>query len=124
MILIVDDHSDTCRALGFFIREDGFEVATVTSGMQALRTMGNQIPEAIILDNHMPDISGIEMLKAMRKSEALARVPVIFFSADGTLASKREAYDAGAQDYVVKGSNWDELLIRLRRVVHHSPRKH
>lgn len=114
MILIVDDHADTCEALTRFIEEDGYQVATASNGAEALALMQGVVPQLVILDNNMPGVSGEGILFAMRNSARLVNVPVVFFSADSTPEAQVRAIMSGAQEYFVKGRNWEDLSSLVR----------
>ena len=110
-ILVVDDEPQILRALGTTLRGAGYSVETAATAEQALTAAAAHPPEAVILDLVLPDGSGIEVCRELRRwSEA----PVIVLSAVGEEREKVAALDAGADDYVTKPFGVDELLARLR----------
>jgi len=110
-ILVVDDEPQILRALGTTLRGAGYSVETASTAEQALTAAAAHPPEAVILDLVLPDGSGIEVCRELRRwSEA----PVIVLSAVGEEREKVAALDAGADDYVTKPFGVDELLARLR----------
>ncbi len=110
-ILVVDDEPQILRALGTTLRGAGYSVETAATAEQALTAAAAHPPEAVILDLVLPDGSGTDVCRELRKwSDA----PVIVLSAVGEEREKVAALDAGADDYVTKPFGVDELLARLR----------
>ena len=110
-ILVVDDEPQILRALGTTLRGAGYSVETASTAEQALTAAAAHPPEAVILDLVLPDGSGVDVCRELRRwSDA----PVIVLSAVGEERQKVAALDAGADDYVTKPFGVDELLARLR----------
>ena len=110
-ILVVDDEPQILRALGTTLRGAGYTVETAATAEQALTAAAAHPPEAVILDLVLPDGSGIDVCRELRRwSDA----PVIVLSAVGEEREKVAALDAGADDYVTKPFGVDELLARVR----------
>ena len=110
-ILVVDDEPQILRALGTTLRGAGYTVETAATAEQALTAAAAHPPEAVILDLVLPDGSGTDVCRELRRwSDA----PVIVLSAVGEEREKVAALDAGADDYVTKPFGVDELLARLR----------
>ncbi len=110
-ILVVDDEPQITRVLRTTLSSHGYEIRVANDAEAALDVVKDWPPELIITDLSMPDISGIELTKRVRsKSE----VPIIVLSVRGEERSKIEALDAGADDYVTKPFNMNELLARIR----------
>ena len=118
MVLIVDDHADTAALLARVLRRAGIEAQAVTGGVEALSFMTGRVPALVILDVMMPDMNGIDVLRAMRRDDALRGVRVIMYSADAAYPRMREALRAGAHRYFVKGTIGSEQLVsEVRRLV-------
>jgi two-component system KDP operon response regulator KdpE len=113
-ILVVDDDSVLQRTLRINLRARGHEVLLAGTGAQALELFDAEQPELIILDLGLPDLDGVEVLRRLRRRSA---VPVIVLSARQEADDKVEALDEGADDYVSKPFNIDELLARVRASV-------
>jgi CheY-like chemotaxis protein len=108
MILIVDDHEDIRRVATYMLQYDGYEVYGVESGPEALAFLESRLPHCIILDYHMPDMVGTEVLRHIRNDSRLMNVRVIMFSADPNV--RQMSLEAGADAYVEKTSlDWDKL---------------
>ena len=113
-VLVVDDELPILRALGANLRARGYLVEVAQSGEEALELAAGQLPDAVILDLGLPDISGIEVIDGLR---GWTRVPIIVLSARDSEHDKVMALDAGADDYVTKPFGMNELLARLRAAV-------
>ena len=116
MLLVVDDHADTREVLVRLLRRDGYEAASVGSGIDAIEFLQANKPALVILDHSMPGMNGLDVLAQMKRDPRLADVPVIIFSAnEGTL--REQALQLGAAAYVLKASlDWSilrELIIQL-----------
>jgi two-component system, OmpR family, KDP operon response regulator KdpE len=110
-ILVVDDEPQILRALQMKLRGAGYAVETAATAKEALTRAAMRPPEAIILDVLLPDGSGTEVAREVRR---WSTVPILVLSAVGEEAEKIRALDAGADDYVTKPFSGDELLARLR----------
>ena len=108
---MVDDEPQFLRALRTNLRGAGYDVATATNAAEALSAAGLRPPEAIILDLLLPDGSGTDVCRELRR---WTQAPIIVVSAVGEEAEKIAALDAGADDYVTKPFAIGELLARLR----------
>jgi len=113
-ILLVDDEGQLRRLLRFSLEEAGFDVREAESGRIALGEIALKVPEIVILDLGLPDISGTEVLRALRQ---LSSVPVLILSVLGDERSKIDALDAGADDYITKPFSGGELVARLRALL-------
>lgn len=118
-VLIVDDESQLLRALQINLRARGYEITTAADGATALASAARHPPDVVLLDLGLPDLDGIEVIHGLR---GWTRVPIIVLSGRTDAVDKVQALDAGADDYVTKPFNMDELLARLRTALrHHSP---
>ena len=113
-ILVVDDEQQILRALRTSLRGAGYEVETAATAEEALAAAAMRPPEAVILDLILPDGTGIDVTRELRK---WSQAPVIVLSALGEERQKIQALDAGADDYVTKPVGIDELLARVRAVL-------
>ncbi|HET7129951.1 MAG TPA: response regulator [Gaiellaceae bacterium] len=113
-VLVVDDEPQILRALRTGLRAAGYEVETADTAEGALAAAALRPPEAVILDLILPDGTGTEVARDLRKWSS---APVIVLSAVGEEQEKVAALDAGADDYVTKPIGIDELLARLRAVL-------
>ena len=98
-ILLVDDEASIQRAVAPLLRSRGYDVETVGTGVEALRSAGERPPDLVVLDLGLPDLDGTEVCRRIRKT---SDVPIIVLSARGNEADKVAALDLGADDYVTK----------------------
>jgi two-component system, OmpR family, KDP operon response regulator KdpE len=113
-VLVVDDEPQILRVMRASLPIRGYEVLTASSGEEALNQLSKQVPDLIILDLAMPEMSGLEVCRRVRE---FSSVPIIVLSAKGSESDKVAALDLGADDYVTKPFGMDELLARARAVL-------
>jgi two-component system KDP operon response regulator KdpE len=110
-ILVVDDEPQITRVLKTSLSSQGYSIRTASDGKQALQEMKSWVPDLVITDLRMPNMDGLELCRAIRTE---SRVPIIVLSVKGEETIKVESLDAGADDYVTKPFNMNELLARVR----------
>jgi two-component system KDP operon response regulator KdpE len=110
-ILVVDDEAQIRRVLRTTLAGLGYTVRTAGDGVEALTILREWLPDLIITDLSMPNLGGLELCSRVRKS---SQVPIIVLSVRGEEKLKVEALDSGADDYVTKPFNMNELLARVR----------
>lgn len=113
-ILIVEDEASFSEALEFLLGKEGFDVAIATTGRQALEIFERESFDLILLDLMIPEISGIEVCRAMR---AKSQVPIIMLTAKDSEVDKVVGLELGADDYVTKPYSKNELVARIRAVL-------
>ena len=117
-ILVVDDERQITRMLRTALQSSGYEVAVAQNGLEALESIRAQPPDLIITDLAMPEMNGVELTQAVRRS---AETPIIVLSVRDTEEMKVRALDQGADDYVTKPFNMPELLARVRAQLRRNP---
>jgi two-component system KDP operon response regulator KdpE len=118
-LLIVEDDEPLRRARATTLRANGFDVLEAESGEAGLRTQTSQRPDAVLLDLSLPGIDGMQVLREIRTG---SDVPVLVLTVRDLRDDKIGALDAGADDYVTKPFDTEELLARLRAALRrHSP---
>jgi two-component system response regulator VicR len=113
-ILIVEDSPEILDGLKEFFEEEDYEVTGVTTGDAALKIFYQYQPDLVFLDVMLPGLSGFEICARVRE---LSEVPVIMYSALGSETEKVEAFEKGADDYIVKGTGMGEVMARVSAVM-------
>jgi DNA-binding response OmpR family regulator len=113
LILVVDDEERILNFLRSKLKASGYEVLTASNGREGLEQAQAQEPDLIVLDVIMPKMDGLEMLKELRSFSA---VPVIMLTAKGADADRIKGLELGADDYLPKPFNPDELVARIEAV--------
>ena len=113
-ILIVEDEASFSEALSFLLGKEGFVVDTAATGTEALSKFERSEFDLILLDLMIPEISGIEVCRAIR---AQSQVPIIMLTAKDTEIDKVVGLELGADDYVTKPYSRSELVARIRAVL-------
>lgn len=117
LVLIVDDEPQILRALKTILGSNRFRVLSATTGEQALALAAAEQPDIIILDLTLPDMDGIQVCEQIRE---WTRTPIIVLSVRDGESDKVGALDKGADDYLTKPFNIQELLARIRVALRHS----
>ncbi len=113
-ILIVDDANSIRLFLSEMLLEAGYEVMTASSGEEALITLKDFIPDLVLLDVIMPGINGYEVCRNIRKEAAYKFIKIIMVSAEKKLEERLQGYQSGADDYLQKPFDKEELLAKVR----------
>lgn len=113
-ILLIEDDYNLRMTLTFQLEQEGFTVDACGNGEDALYYMGSKTHDLILLDRMLPKTDGITLLKKFRDKGC--QTPVIILTALGELSDKVTGLDAGADDYLVKPFEFEELLARIRSI--------
>ena len=117
-ILVVEDDDDIAQALQRSLRMEGYEVRTAGDGEDGLEQAHTFAPDLVILDLGLPKVDGIDVARSLRERDDL---PILILTARDALESRVEGLDAGADDYLVKPFERQELLARLRALLRRRP---
>jgi two-component system response regulator MprA len=117
-VLVVEDDADIAGVLRRSLDKDGYEVRIAGDGDAALEQSGLFEPDAVVLDLGLPRIDGVEVCRRLR---ADGDVPILILTARDALDSRIEGLDSGADDYLVKPFEREELLARLRALLRRRP---
>ncbi|HEY8206923.1 MAG TPA: response regulator transcription factor [Myxococcaceae bacterium] len=110
-ILLADDDRALAALVSTALREEGFEVEHVTTGLQAVQSFERAPPDAIVLDVLMPEMDGLEVCRKIRRR---SRVPIILLTSRGEEVDRVTGLETGADDYVTKPFSLRELCARIR----------
>ena len=116
-MLVADDQASFRERLAALLRNAGYEVLVAYDGAQAVRLCKRELPDVAILDVVMPNTNGLEVCQALRGDDALPYIPVLFVSSRDDPADRVRGLRAGADDYVAKPCDEQELLARVEALV-------
>jgi two-component system phosphate regulon response regulator PhoB len=119
-LLIVEDDSAIRTMLARFLLGKNFTVKEAENGEQALTILGNINPDIILLDWMLPDLSGPQIIKKIRKNPVQRDIPIIMLTARSEETDKIDGLDAGADDYMTKPVSLQELYARIRALIRRS----
>jgi len=114
-VLVVDDERAVRESLRRALVLEGYDVEMASGGREALESVGSGHADVVVLDLLMPDIDGLEVCRRLRSSGD--RVPVLMLTARDAVSDRVEGLEAGADDYLVKPFDLDELIARLRALL-------
>ncbi|MEL5894101.1 response regulator [Bacteroides sp. GD17] len=112
-ILIVDDVMSNVLLLKVLLTNEKFAIATASNGRQALEQVNKENPDLILLDVMMPDMSGFEVAQHLKSNPETAEIPIIFLTALNSTADIVKGFQVGANDFISKPFNKEELIIRV-----------
>ena len=121
LILIVDDIEDNRVLLERALRNAGYATLAAASGREALSMISRQVPDMVLLDGLMPELSGLDTLRAIRELHSSSRLPIIMCTAIGEEMSVVAAISAGANDYMTKPLSIP--ILRARMAAHFEQRE-
>jgi DNA-binding response OmpR family regulator len=116
-ILVVDDDAKIVRLVRTYLERAGFRVVEANDGRSALAAMGRERPALVVLDLMLPQIDGLDVLRAVRR---IGRTPVIIVSARGMIDDRITGLTIGADDYLPKPFSPAELVLRVQRILERS----
>jgi len=116
-VLVVDNEPDILEVLGKELSNNGYDVRLAQGGLEGLETAKKIFPDLLILDINMPDMDGLQLKATLNLDEATAEIPTIFLSASTETVRKVETFGMGADDYVTKPFNLEELMARVDSIL-------
>ena len=119
-IAVVEDEEALSVLLRYNLEAEGYQVDTMLRGDEAEIALRENVPDLLILDWMLPGVSGIELCRRLRQWQETERLPIIMLTARGDEPDKVAGLDAGADDYIVKPYDLDELLARMRALIRRS----
>jgi two-component system phosphate regulon response regulator PhoB len=116
-VLLVEDDPAIRSLLALHLRQAGFVVLEAEDGRNALRWLDEVIPDVLIIDWMLPDLSGISLIERLRRNSRTRQVPIVMVTARAAESDKVHGLEIGADDYVTKPFSPRELLARVRAVL-------
>lgn len=115
-LLVIDDDTMNLLFAEKMLAND-FEIATANSGEEGLKKLDSFMPDAILLDLHMPGMSGLEVMEVLKGNEEFSKIPVIFLTADSDQNTEVTIFRSGASDYITKPMIKEVVVQRVGRIV-------
>ena len=122
-IFIIEDETSIIQLVQHNLEKDGFIVSSAINGNEGLKDLKKFEPNLLLLDWMLPDLSGIEIWKSIRKDTSFKNLPVIMLTAKGEEEDKIKGLDSGADDYLTKPFSYNELLARIKAILRRSDPK-
>jgi DNA-binding response OmpR family regulator len=116
-VLVVDDDPVVLKVVEMVLRTGGIEVFTRTTGHDGVRAAHEQPPDCAVVDVSMPDMSGLDVCRALRDDALTADIPIILLTGRGQWLDVASGFDAGADDYLVKPFTPVDLLQRVTALI-------
>jgi CheY-like chemotaxis protein len=116
-VLVVDDDPIMHRVLKHYLEQRGYETLTAGTGGQAIEVANNELPDLILLDVGMPDMSGLAALRQLKEQEATRLIPVIVITAHADRTTQLESKISGAAAFLTKPFRLAELLDALQKIL-------
>jgi phosphate regulon transcriptional regulator PhoB len=122
-ILVIDDEPDVLDLVTMNLRAAGYQTVTADNGATGLAKAKSEAPQLILLDLMLPQMSGIEVCKALKKELITHQIPVIMLTAKSEEVDKIVGFEIGADDYVTKPFSPRELILRIQSVLRRGKEK-
>ena len=113
-ILVIDDDFELCQLINRFLTQEGFVIESVNSGMAGIEQVLSQSYELVVLDVMMPEVNGFDVLRRIRTQ---SHIPVLMLTAKGDALDRVLGLEMGADDYLAKPFNPQELVARIRAIL-------
>jgi CheY-like chemotaxis protein len=122
-ILVVEDDADISKMLRIYFDSQGYEVLVATRGNDALDVCRTKLPNVIVLDINLPDMDGFEVCRILRNNTRTSYVPIIFLTQRDERSDKISGLELGADDYITKPFDIEELKLRVEGTIRRSLRE-
>jgi len=123
-ILVVEDERPIREMVAFGLRRAGFHVHEASSSAEARESVAAQVPDLVLVDWMLPDVSGLELTRALKRDELTRGIPIIMLTARADENDKVSGLDSGADDYLTKPFSPRELLARIKAVLRRAAPEH
>ncbi len=122
-ILVVDDEPFIVEMIEENLSGEGYEVVKAYTGEEALAMVESEEPDLVVLDLMLPGMDGYEVCRQLQRDARFNHIPIIMLTAKSAIADRVSGYDKGADDYITKPFDPDELLVRVRAQLRHLARE-
>ena len=119
-VFLVEDDQSIVSLVQYNLQKEGFNVQTSGNGEEAIKDIKNYEPDLILLDWMLPDLSGLNIFKSLKKDKKHKNIPIIMLTAKGQEEDKVSALNSGADDYITKPFGHAELIARINALLRRS----
>jgi two-component system phosphate regulon response regulator PhoB len=116
-IFIVEDEKPIITLLQYNLEKEGYKVNFSETGEEGIQSIKKNVPDLVILDWMLPDFSGIEVCKQIKKINKLKNIPVLMLTAKSEEEDKVRGFESGVDDYVTKPFSYKEILLRVKSLL-------
>ena len=116
-ILIIEDEKPIITLLEYNLTKEGYKVNSAESGEEGIQSIKNNIPDLIILDWMLPDFSGVEVCRQLKKNKIFKAIPILMLTAKSQEEDKVVGFETGVDDYVTKPFSQKEILLRIKSLL-------
>ncbi|MBM5786983.1 MAG: phosphate regulon transcriptional regulatory protein PhoB [Pelagibacterales bacterium] len=116
-ILIIEDEKPIITLLEYNLTKEGYKVKSAESGEEGIQSIKNNIPDLIILDWMLPDFSGVEVCRQLKKNKIFKTIPILMLTAKSQEEDKIVGFETGVDDYVTKPFSQKEILLRIKSLL-------
>jgi len=116
-ILVIDDDASILKLVSEVLTEEGFSVITANCGEEGIKKVHQSKPNLVILDLRLPDMDGFQICQTLKKDKSVSSIPIIMLTVKSTKSSTVAGLEMGADDYIVKPFNQEELVARVKTVL-------
>ena len=120
-VLVVDDDPIMHRVLKHYLERNGYQMLNASSGQQALEAAARALPDLVVLDVRMPEMSGLAALRQLKESESTRNIPVIVVTVNADRLTEMESQVSGAAAFLAKPFRPAELLAEIKRLLPPAP---
>jgi DNA-binding response OmpR family regulator len=123
-VLAIEDDVDVAELLVMFFQGQGYEVFHADSGVGGISLARAKLPNVILLDIMLPDMEGFDVCRELRSANLTRYIPTIFLTQRNSRADKVSGLELGADDYITKPFDIEELRVRVQKSIHRATRDH
>ncbi len=116
-ILVIDDDASVSKLVSDVLTEEGFSVTIASCGEDGIKKVHNSKPNLVILDLRLPDMDGFQICQTLKKDKSVSFIPIIMLTVKSAKSSTVAGLEMGADDYIVKPFNQEELVARVKTVL-------
>jgi len=121
-ILVIDDDSSILKLVTDLLTEEGFGVIAASCGEEGIKKVHQSKPNLVILDLRLPDMDGFQICQTLKKDKSVSNIPIIMLTVKSAKSSTVAGLEMGADDYIVKPFNQEELIARVKTVLRRAER--